>query len=442
MFSIYSRVSAKVNKAGILMLLLLVPSAFLRAQWYVTYEKGREAVKNGHWEQGVTYLTEVLNDEPDSKANKKTYGLTFSDYFPYLYRGIAYYKLGDLANARADLEKAKSEGAIDDWRSDKEAPSLLKEYISLLQKPAPQTAEQRPPQNTPQNPPPAVPQTDPKYTEGVRLFNQREFRKALDQFTAVPESSPQHALALKYIDRAQAELKKLETAADQREKRDRIEKGFASGVEYFKRDDLDRAEAEFKNVLGLESTHRGAGEYLKRIEARRQKLAAAVHQKELPPPTPQEPPPSGKNRGTDTTGLALFRDAVALFNDGKIGQSKAKFQSLQNIAPSYPELANYMALIVSIENKVHMGIAAFFEGEYSVAIDQLRSSSKNGNDNPHVYAFLACSCAAEYLLAGAENGSLRKEAVDAFGKLKGIDPRYELDRKLISPGIIALLTGE
>jgi hypothetical protein len=59
-----------------------------------------------------------------------------------------------------------------------------------------------------------------------------------------------------------------------------------------------------------------------------------------------------------------------------------------------------------------------------------------------VYAFLACSYAAEYLLAGAENGNLKKEAVAAFGKVKGIDPRYELDAELISPGIIALLKGE
>jgi hypothetical protein len=91
---------------------------------------------------------------------------------------------------------------------------------------------------------------------------------------------------------------------------------------------------------------------------------------------------------------------------------------------------------------VHQGIVAFFEGEYKEAIVKLGDPSQNGNDNPHVYAFLACSYAAEYLLAGGENGNLKKEAVDAFGKVKGIDPSYELDKKLISPGIVALLTGE
>ncbi|HEX7571567.1 MAG TPA: hypothetical protein VF514_00635, partial [Bacteroidota bacterium] len=290
------------------------------------------------------------------------------------------------------------------------------------------------------NPSPVAPQADPKYTEGVRQFNQKEFRNALDQFRAVSENSPQHAQALKYIDRAQTELQKLETA----QKKDRISGSFAAGVEFFKRDDLNRAEEQFKNVLELDPAHAGAGRYLKRIETQRQKLAAAaaVHPKEIPAPALQEPAATGGAPAPDTAGSGLFRDAVALFNDGKIGQAKARFHSLETIAPSYPGLADYLGHISTVEDNVHQGIAAYFEGEYREAIEKLGSSSKNGNDNPHVYAFLACSYAAEYLLAGAENGNLKKEAVDAFGKVKGIDPRYQLDARLISPGIIALLTGE
>jgi tetratricopeptide (TPR) repeat protein len=350
-----------VNKAGfpILLLILLVPSALLRAQWYDSYEKGRKAVERGQWQQAVSRLTEALDDESNSKANKKTYGFVFIDYFPYLYRGIAYYRLGDMVNARADLEKAKNEGAIEDAQRDKEAPTLLAEYVGLLQKPSPQTAQQKPVQNPPLNPSSGALQPD-----------------------------------LKKSDLKKSDLKKPETAAaDQKQK---------------------------------------------------QKLVAAVsvHPAEIPAATTHEPARTGKASAPDTAGSALFREAVALFNDGKIGQAKARFQTLQTIAPSYPELANYMGSISSVEDMVHQGIAAFFGGEYRDAIDKLSSSSKRGNDNPHVYAFLACSYAAEYLLAGAENGNLKKEAVDAFGKVRGIDPRYELDTNLISPGIIALLSGE
>ena len=400
-----------MNRSAVLILLLLSTSAVLRAEeWYVSYEKGREAIKKSQWQQAVTHLTEALDAEPDSKANKKTYGFVFIDYFPYLYRGIAYYRLGDIARARTDLEKAKSEGAIEDARRDGEAPALLFEYLGYIQKPAQQLAEQKTPQNPPQNLSPGGPKPD-----------------------------------LRKTDLKTPEVKKPEAAAaDQKQKRERISTLFAAGVEFFRLGDLDKAEEQFKNVLELEPGHAGARNHLNRIEARRQKLAAAaaVRPKEIPAAPSHEPARTGGAIAPDTTGSAMFRDAVALFHDGKIGQAKAGFLRLQTIAPSYPGLSEYMGSIGSAENLVHQGIAAFFGGEYREAIDKLGSSSKNGNDNPHVYAFLACSYAAEYLLAGGENGNLKKEAVDAFVRVKEINPRYKLDATLISPGIISLLTGE
>jgi tetratricopeptide (TPR) repeat protein len=427
-----------VKKAVFLILLLLVTSALLQAQWYVSYEKGREAVQKGQWQQAVNQLTEAIDEASNSKANKKMYGLQFIDYFPYLYRGVAYYKQGDLVNARADLEKAKNEGAIEKAQKDDRAPALLAEYLGYIQKPAQQIAQEKPPQKSPQNPSPGAPQADPKYAEGVRLLNQKEFRKALDQFRAVPENSPQHAQALKFIEKAQTELTKIETA----QKKERISKTFAAGVELFKKNDLNRAEGLFKSVLEMDPSQQEAGRYLKLIEDRRQKPAAAVRPVEIPAAASREPVVRKGAPGPDTTGSALFQDAVTRFDEGKIIQAKARFRRLEAIAPSYPGLANYTGLISSVEESVHQGIVAFFEGEYKEAIAKLGDPSKSGNDNPHVYAFLACSYAAEYLLAGGENGDLKKEAVDAFGKVKGIDPRYELDKKLISPGIVALLTGE
>ena len=427
-----------MRKPFFLILFLLLPSALLQAQWHVSYEKGREAVRNSQWKQAVSHLTQAIEEAPNSKARKKMYSMQFIDYFPYLYRGIAYYKQGDMVNARTDLEKAKDEGVIEDARIDGEAPTLLAEYLGLIQKPAQQIAQEKPPQKSAQNPSPGASQTDPKYAEGLRLFNQKEFRKALDQFKGVPENSPQHAQALKSIDRAQAELTKIETA----QKKERIARSFAAGVELFKRDDLNRAEELFKSVLEMDPAQQDAGRYLKLIEDRRQKLATAVRPREIPAPTSHEPVVRKGAPGPDTTGSALFNGAVALYDAGKIGQAKVRFHSLQTIAPSYRELAKYMGLISSVEESVHQGIVAFFDGEYEEAIVKLGDPSKSGSDNPHVYAFLACSYAAEYLLAGGENGNLKKEAVDAFGKVKGIDPRYELDRKLISPGIVALLTGE
>jgi len=100
-----------------------------------------------------------------------------------------------------------------------------------------------------------------------------------------------------------------------------------------------------------------------------------------------------------------------------------------------------MGSIGSVENMVHRGSPPISEGVQGC----YRQAEFIVGERERQPSRLCVSCMflrAEYLLAGAENGNLKKEAVDAFGKVRGIDPRYELDTRLISPGIIALLTGE
>jgi tetratricopeptide (TPR) repeat protein len=353
-----------VKKLSLLIFLLLVPSGLVLAQWYVSYEDGRKAAmeKGGDLQKALALLTDAINDQSDSKANKRMTSLQYIDYFPYLYRGIAYYKLGELDKARADLNKEKDDGAINDAERDKGAPALLAQYLEILQKPAPQTAQQKPPPVVREKTPQVVEQNTPGKT-GV----------------TVPPLSQK-----KPDDQASGKSKK---------------------------------------------------------ETSGRSIAAVISPKENPPPT-HESVGEPAARTADTSGSALFREAVSLLNSGKVGQAKSAFQRVRAVAPAYPDLETHLGTIAALEEKTRTGISAFFRGEYDEAIENLGATSKNGSDNPHVYAFLACSYAAEYFLAGADNGNLKREAVEAFGRVKGIDPRYELDAQLISPGIIALLKGE
>lgn len=351
-----------MKRLPLLIMLLFVPSWLAFAQWYVSYEKGRTAVENKDWQQAVAHLNAAIDEDAESQTNKKTYGFVFIDYFPYLYRGIAYYRLGELDKARADLEKEKSDGAINDAERDKGAPALLAQYLDLLQKPAPQTAQQKPP--------PVVQEKTPRVVDQKLPGN--------SAVTAPPLSQK------KTGDQASGNQKK---------------------------------------------------------ETSGKPLAAATPPKENPP-APHESARESAVPSADTAGSAFFREGISLLNAGKIGGAKSAFRQVSAVAPGYPQLADYLGTIGSFEQKTHTGISAFFRGDYAGAIENLGPASKSVSDNPHVFAFLACSYAAQYLLAGAEDGKLKREAVEAFGRVKGIDPRYELDRDLISPGIIALLKGE
>ena len=406
--------------------LLFLQSPAVAQDWYEAYQKGVDAFKSGQWQEAVRSLSEAIGDASDSQARKRGPGLQFIDYFPYVYRGVAYYKQGDRANALVDLEKAEEEKEVPKAKLDTDAARLLKDYLALLKQPA-------------------APQTDARYAEGMRLFNKKDYKGAVEQFKLVPENSSRHAEAIQKLGLAEAELKKAETASAARDTKDRADKAFASGVQYFNQKDLDNAEQQFKAVLDIDGSRSDARRYLDRITTQRQKQAAppATAQKEPPPKEPvREPQKTAANSPADTTRQILFRDAVALYAGGKIGQAKAKFLELQRLDSSYPELSNYLKSIGDTEAKIRQGISAFFAGEYKQAIDQLQETSRGGNDNPNIYAFLACSYAAQYLLTGAEDRSLRQSAVDAFGRTKKVDAAYTLNDKFISPKIISLLRGE
>ena len=242
-------------------MVILVQGTLHTQDWYVNYEKGLDAFRNQQWQAAVQSLSEAIADQSDSKANKRMPGLQFVDYFPYVYRGVAYFKLGDRTKALTDLEKAEGEKEVQDGTKDLEAAKLLRDHLALLRKSA-------------------VPQTDARFAEGKKLYDQREYRKAIEQFDSVPEDSPQHAEALRYKGRAEKELRDLEAKG----KRDRLDKALADGKRYLNQKDLNNAETQFNEVLAIDPNHRAARTYLNTITTMRQKSAA-------PPPVAAQKEP-------------------------------------------------------------------------------------------------------------------------------------------------------
>jgi len=415
-----------VRRIIYIVVLTILPHHLLFADaWYESYEKGLEAIRQEQWQKAVGFMNDAIEEKPDSRANAKTYGLQFIDYFPYLYRGIAYSKLGNRTKALADLERAEKDGAVQNAKKDADAQRLLREYLDIVRKPVP-------------------PQSDPKLAEGIRLFRLKDYKGAIDQFNGIPESSPQYKEAVRQSGLAQEELKKLESAATTNEKKDRIDKAYAMGEQFLKQNDLARAEEQFTAVLQLDASRADARRNLDRIKTLREKAAipsASTTTEVLRQPA-RGSLSSAQKPGPDTTKFVLFRDGGLLLSAGMVSQAKAKLMSLKALDPTYPGLEKYLETIGSIEENIRKGITSFFEGEYQRAIEQLTETSRAGSDNPHLYAFLACSYAAKYLLTGAEDKALRQYAADAFEKMKKVDARYALEGKFISPGIIALLAGQ
>ena len=118
---------------GLVVFLIAVPAAGVSAdEWYESYEKGRVALSQNQFAEAAQYLTDAIEQKPESKANARTYGMVFIDYFPYLYRGIARARLGQAGLAKQDFETEDRAGEVYEGERDTRAGPLLRRQLEDL----------------------------------------------------------------------------------------------------------------------------------------------------------------------------------------------------------------------------------------------------------------------------------------------------------------------
>jgi len=328
----------------------------LNAQpWAVDYFHGLQSLKNKQWDQAILQLSDAINAHPKSESEVHVRGWQYFDYYPYVYRGIAYYQNGDHPKAGVDFKHEQELGEVFHGTRDTKAAELLKQFLPLV--------------NEQKHPAPFV--------EGMRLFNEKDYKGAIEKFGQVPATSPRYDEAKNFIALAQDEVQKLDRSA-----------------------------------------------------------AAQAQKPRRPAPARPSPP------AVDTSGQTILRDAVDLYNAGKLRGAKSKLELLRVRGITNPESERYMSEIASTEEKTLMGVTAYLEGEYAMAAGQLAQCARSQSDNPHIFAFLAYSCAANYLVTGAKDTSLVRQARDAYRRLQSLAPAYAPDMRYVSPGIIAFLKGD
>ena len=138
---------------ALMSILLFSAAAFLDEPWYKSYSNGLEALERSDWKTAINYFNAALTQKKEDTGKIRAYGAVFIQYFPHRERGICYFNLGEIENARADLTL-----------SIQQSSSLrAKEYLNKIKSgeraatPAPPTTpivESRPPEKTKSQPPP------------------------------------------------------------------------------------------------------------------------------------------------------------------------------------------------------------------------------------------------------------------------------------------------
>ncbi|HMK39590.1 MAG TPA: hypothetical protein VK569_09630 [Bacteroidota bacterium] len=337
---------------------LTAPDGALQAQsWTASYFHGLQALQKKQWDQAILQFSEAINAHPASQSDVHAAGRQSFDYYPYLYRGIAYYQSGDLQNARADLLHEDELGQVPGGALDAKAAQLLSHFLPLVK-----DLKRKGP-----------------FVEGMQLFNEKDYKGAIEKFSKVPATSPRFDEAKNFSALAQDEINKSAAA----------------------------------------SANAGKSQHAQRHE-------------------PAKPTPPA----VDASSQTLYRDAVTLYDAGKLREAKGKFQELKIREFAGVDVEKYLADIVAVEERTLMGVTAYLEGDYALAITQLGSCARAESDNPHIYAFLAYSCAAKFLLSGRQDTALSRQAWDSYARLQRLAPSYAASTRFISPGIIAFLRKE
>lgn len=98
--------------------LLLFKCGYAGGKWYNYYENGVKYMKQGKYQRAINEFRSAISLEFEDTKRMRTYGMHFIEYYPHRYLAEAYYYLGDLENAKKEVDLSLA------FQSSKEAKKL------------------------------------------------------------------------------------------------------------------------------------------------------------------------------------------------------------------------------------------------------------------------------------------------------------------------------
>lgn len=228
-------------------LLLFAPSA--SAAWDEDYEAGIAAARRGDWGTVVTRMNAAIRQKAQEGARVRSYGNIFIAYFPYYYRGVAYFEQGNFDRAAEDLERTKGVGSLDLGTVDsylRKIPAAATPTPAVIRTPPPTPVVTSTRTTTPTpiridppppTPPPQTPRPSPGSTPYVPTTSERQAeqraRSLINQANAAMSTArqrraeslarPQFSTGLTQLSQAQTRAVNARSEADWRRVADAAE---------------------------------------------------------------------------------------------------------------------------------------------------------------------------------------------------------------------------
>ena len=86
------------------LILAIFVTVFAGGKWYNHYKDGLKLMKSGNWSRAISKFNEAILVKNKDMKKIKTYGMHFIQYFPHREKGICFYNLGRIDDARRELK--------------------------------------------------------------------------------------------------------------------------------------------------------------------------------------------------------------------------------------------------------------------------------------------------------------------------------------------------
>ncbi len=431
-----------------LFIFLTLCASPLKAEWHTAYERAINAMQKEQWQLAIKHLNQAIADNETPKANAKAYGRRTFDYFPYLCRGIAFYKIRNFDKAYQDFLTASKFGEVRKGSKDSASLHYLEDFLEVLEK--------------------RHKMIDEIFVVAVALLRQKKYDSAIAKLQQVLKHSPEHAKALESLKFAKKQSTK-------------VNKKFAGAVSFLKQNNFEAAIESFKELkrFGLE-----VEKYI--VEAETAQLRIKKEKERL---QQQQKKEQQKREKIDD----LFRTGLALFNQKeKLNESKAKFMEIIKIEPKHTGAMYYLAQIKrkvakmieqsplvafgvamnkfkyselneaerifkrvlrrNPKNKmarqyllaiqrIKEGILALYNGQIDNSIKILENLTLQYDYIADAHAFLGCAYATKFFSQREKNEKLRIKSIAEFNKVRDLQSNYTLNNKYVSPRITKLFNS-
>ena len=274
---------------------------------------------------------------------------------------------------------------------------------------------------------------DAQFQQAVQLFDAGHDDDAAAQFAQIeqgkgPHAADAHVYLQRIKDRRALAAQQQATASDQQ--------AFDAAVHDFTDKRYPEAKNRFQALIQKGSAHSAdAKSYLEKIDAAvRQDAAARDNAKK-----------QVVEQGKDPKQVAQQLVAAARGNIAaqQYAEAVGKLQSAAMLDPSNQDVATLLKSTQDTldEMPLRMGLAAYFNGKYEEAEQQLDTYVANhGPKIALAYFFRGASHASRYFLSGEQDTQQKNLAMTDFQTLRKDSPKFQPPKQYVSPKILSLYT--